>query len=337
MEIRRTYAKSGHHARRLHPLPVRIMHWINAVDDDHDDQQRLEDLQRRGHFRLAAFSRKPRLGRWAQHGLQWHFFGMWIWRINGLAYVTYGFVTGRFRRMLLPIRLERFRRHIKDALRLRLAHDDPTKYNTVQKLLYMGVISSASDRHVRAGDLEAGAIFGIAGAVRQLPDRAARPLPLHDRDRLVPGRARHTGAAGAADARRHDHRRSGVRDAVLRADAEPQAEREKLGAHVHPNPIASIFRPEHGVDQASFAKPALVEKIDRRNVLRGTLSLGALTLLTGCDVSENDNVQTVLRAVSSWNDRVQAFIFRPNHLAPTFSERRWSSRPASTPITTSKR
>ncbi len=55
-------------------------------------------------------------------------------------------------------------------------------------------------------------------------------------------------------------------------------------------------------------------------MLRGALSLGALTFLTGCDVSENDQVQTVLRAVSSWNDRAQSFIFRPNHLAPTFSE-----------------
>ena len=31
-------------------------------------------------------------------------------------------------------------------------------------------------------------------------------------------------------------------------------------------------------------------------------------------------VQAVLEAVSAWNDRVQAFLFRPRHLAPTFSE-----------------
>ena len=65
---------------------------------------------------------------------------------------------------------------------------------------------------------------------------------------------------------------------------------------------------------------ALIEKIDRRNVLRGALSLGALSLLTGCDVTETDQVQSVLRAVSAWNDRVQEFIFRPHHLAPTYSE-----------------
>ena len=69
------------------------------------------------------------------------------------------------------------------------------------------------------------------------------------------------------------------------------------------------------------ADRALVEQINRRNVLRGTVSLGALTMLTGCDVSENDSVQKALRTVSAWNDRVQAAIFRPNHLAPTFSAR----------------
>jgi len=82
----------------------------------------------------------------------------------------------------------------------------------------------------------------------------------------------------------------------------------------------SIFRPQQPIDQSVLIENrALVDAINRRNVLRGAISLGALTLLTGCDVSENDSVQKALRTVSSWNDRVQAAIFRPNHLAPTFS------------------
>ena len=82
----------------------------------------------------------------------------------------------------------------------------------------------------------------------------------------------------------------------------------------------SLFRPVKPVDQSPLAEARLlVDAINRRGILRGALSLGALTMLTGCDVSENDSVQQALRAVSAWNDRVQQAMFRPNHLAPTFS------------------
>lgn len=84
-------------------------------------------------------------------------------------------------------------------------------------------------------------------------------------------------------------------------------------------PSKSVFRPEGGVDQRVLEEHGdLVRSIERRNLLRGAVSLGALTMLSGCDVSEKPSVQKVLRAVSSWNDDVQAAIFRPNHLAPTY-------------------
>jgi DMSO/TMAO reductase YedYZ molybdopterin-dependent catalytic subunit len=60
--------------------------------------------------------------------------------------------------------------------------------------------------------------------------------------------------------------------------------------------------------------------LDRRALLRGGMSLGALTLLTGCDLSDNDAVQGLLARFSAWNDRVQAALFNPNKLAPTFPE-----------------
>src|ERR1700732_409919 len=85
----------------------------------------------------------------------------------------------------------------------------------------------------------------------------------------------------------------------------------------------SLFRPHKSVDQGVLTQNrAFVDDINRRNVLRGAVSLGALSLLTGCDVSEDDSVQKVLRAVSAWNDRVQAAIFRPQHLARTYSASR---------------
>jgi len=42
--------------------------------------------------------------------------------------------------------------------------------------------------------------------------------------------------------------------------------------------------------------------IARRGFLKGGLSLGALTLLTGCDVTHTDQVQAVLNGMSRWND-----------------------------------
>jgi DMSO/TMAO reductase YedYZ molybdopterin-dependent catalytic subunit len=55
-----------------------------------------------------------------------------------------------------------------------------------------------------------------------------------------------------------------------------------------------------------------------RRLFGRNLSLGALTLLTGCDISDHKTVQDALAAVSRWNDRVQAALFGPGRLAPTF-------------------
>jgi DMSO/TMAO reductase YedYZ molybdopterin-dependent catalytic subunit len=58
----------------------------------------------------------------------------------------------------------------------------------------------------------------------------------------------------------------------------------------------------------------------RRHLLRGGFSLGALTLLTGCDLSDSDAVQGVLAKFSAWNDWVQAALFSGTRLAPEFPE-----------------
>jgi len=84
---------------------------------------------------------------------------------------------------------------------------------------------------------------------------------------------------------------------------------------------SSVFRPAGGIDQRPLLEHEdLVQSIERRNLLRGAVSLGALTMLSGCNVTDTPQVQTVLRAVSRWNDKTQEAIFRPDHLAPTFDE-----------------
>lgn len=86
------------------------------------------------------------------------------------------------------------------------------------------------------------------------------------------------------------------------------------------SPAPSLFRPKRRIDQSVLEENRkLLQAIDRRKLVTGGLSLGALTMLTGCNVTNRDAVQRVLKAMSQWNDRAQAALFRPNHLAPTFS------------------
>ncbi|GJE18358.1 molybdopterin-dependent oxidoreductase [Methylobacterium marchantiae] len=67
-------------------------------------------------------------------------------------------------------------------------------------------------------------------------------------------------------------------------------------------------------------QPELVT-LERRLFLRSGLSLGALSLLSGCDLSTGTNgtlIDRTLWAMSRANDRVQAWLFDPNTLAPTY-------------------
>ncbi len=64
--------------------------------------------------------------------------------------------------------------------------------------------------------------------------------------------------------------------------------------------------------------------VDRRLLLKHGLSLGALTMLAGCDISDSDGVQGVLRSINSWNERAQALLFNAGRLAPTFGEADWA-------------
>jgi thiosulfate reductase cytochrome b subunit len=128
------------HPRKLHPLPLRIMHWTNAIAIFIMVGSGWKIYNDEVIFGWLHFPEYLTIGKWAQHGLQWHFLGMWIFALNGLAYLTYGLMTGRFHGMLLPVYWSELMQTIKDTLHFHLAHDDLTKYNAVQKLLYIGVI-----------------------------------------------------------------------------------------------------------------------------------------------------------------------------------------------------
>jgi len=77
-----------------------------------------------------------------------------------------------------------------------------------------------------------------------------------------------------------------------------------------------------GVDQKLLVRDAvkIMPDLARRRFIAGGTSLGALTLLTGCNVSDSSTAENLLARISKFNDAVQATIFNPNALAPTFAE-----------------
>ena len=58
----------------------------------------------------------------------------------------------------------------------------------------------------------------------------------------------------------------------------------------------------------------------RRRILRQGLTLGGIMMLTGCDISDNESVETVLSRISRLNDRAQGFLFSHRNLAPEYTD-----------------
>src|ERR1043166_6748829 len=122
----------------VHPLTVRITHWINAV---------AIILMILSGWRIYngaplfdfKFPKEITLGGWLAGALQWHFAVMWLLVINGLVYVAYGIFSGHFKRDLPPIKPAAVVHDIKQALSGKLAHDIGV-YNAVQRSAYIGVV-----------------------------------------------------------------------------------------------------------------------------------------------------------------------------------------------------
>ena len=65
---------------------------------------------------------------------------------------------------------------------------------------------------------------------------------------------------------------------------------------------------------------SLERRLFLRNGIKGGLSLGALSLLSGCSATTPAGVESILSQMSHFNDWVQGALFNPNRLAPTFAE-----------------
>ena len=123
----------------IHPAWVRVTHWINAIAILVMIGSGWQIYDASPLFAFT-FPRQIALGNWLAGALLWHFAAMWVLVVNAIVYVTLGIVTGRFRRKLLPIYPAQVIADIKAALTFKLAHEDLTHYNAVQKVLYTGII-----------------------------------------------------------------------------------------------------------------------------------------------------------------------------------------------------
>ena len=127
-------------AKIIQPAWVRIAHWINAVAMILMIMSGWQIYNASPLFDFLHFSSSITLGGWLGGALLWHFAAMWLLMVNGLIYLALGFATGRFRNKLLPITPGGVISDARAALTGKLSHEDLTKYNYVQKLLYAGII-----------------------------------------------------------------------------------------------------------------------------------------------------------------------------------------------------
>jgi thiosulfate reductase cytochrome b subunit len=123
----------------IHPLWLRITHWLNAlaVLVMVASGWRIYDASPLFPF---EFPTALTLGGWLGGALQWHFAAMWLLAANGLVYLALNLASGRLWRKFFPLSISGIWHDALAALRGRLSHADPRRYNSVQRFAYLFVI-----------------------------------------------------------------------------------------------------------------------------------------------------------------------------------------------------
>ena len=124
--------------RPIHPWPLRLMHWLNAVAIVMMIGSGWEIYDASPLFSFT-FPQFITIGHWLGGAIAWHLAAMWLLAANGLTYVLWGLASGHFRRKFLPLRPSGILRDTVLALHLRLGHDQG-EYNSVQRAMYVGVL-----------------------------------------------------------------------------------------------------------------------------------------------------------------------------------------------------
>jgi len=233
------------------------------------------------------------LGGWLAGALQWHFAAMWLLVINGIAYVTYGVVSGHFRRKFFPLTPAAVFHDVLGALRGKLAHEDLSVYNAAQRAAYLAIILCAI-------------VLVFSGLA------IWKPVQLQEITAIFGGyesaRVVHFLAMAFAGSDRGSARRDGDSRAAHFPDDVSRAAQGGRHEETHDgNEPRRAFAEAHPLDRAAAVPQARP-------------LLGALALLSGCGLTDDEGVQRLLMGMSRWNDRAQGWLFNPNKLAPEFPE-----------------
>jgi len=123
----------------IHPLWLRVTHWLNAlaVVIMVMSGWRIYNASPLFDFR---FTDSITLGGWLAGALQWHFAAMWLLAINGMVYLLLNLGSGRLLNRFFPLTPRALFADLLDALRGRLSHANPRRYNAVQRVAYLFVM-----------------------------------------------------------------------------------------------------------------------------------------------------------------------------------------------------
>jgi len=123
----------------IHPLWVRITHWVNAVAVVILTMSgwRIYDASPFFPFTIPV---QITLGGWLGGAIQWHFAAMWLLLGNGLVYLACNVISGRLWRKFLPWSPRAFVADVLAALKGKLSHADLSHYNMVQRAAYLFVM-----------------------------------------------------------------------------------------------------------------------------------------------------------------------------------------------------
>lgn len=118
------------------PLWVRAFHWLNVLAVA---IMLMSGLRIYNASPLFDFLFPPwtTLGGWLGGALLWHFAAMWLLAANLIAYLAISLATRRLFDWFFPLSPRSVLRDLSRFVRGSLSHDEPGRYNAVQKLAYL--------------------------------------------------------------------------------------------------------------------------------------------------------------------------------------------------------